>query len=250
MSLLFICEHSARQDTPLTMKIVKQKYQLTVPNMDEYLSSSNNDSYKSNHGSLLPASVRCIIAGPSNCGKTNAMIALLTDPNGLRFKNVYVYSKSLYQPKYQYIKQVLEPIKGLGYHEFTDNQQIMEPFEAKEHSIFIFDDVACEKQDSIRRYFSMGRHKGVDCFYLSQTYSRIPKQLVRDNANVIVLFKQDERNLRHIFNDHVTPDMTFDEFKTICGECWKDNHGFLTIVKDCIIKGGRYRKGFDSYIYL
>ena len=30
----------------------------------------------------------------------------------------------------------------------------------------IFDDIACEKQDSVRAFFCMGRHKKVDCFYL------------------------------------------------------------------------------------
>ena len=53
----------------------------------------------------------------------------------------------------------------------------------------------------------MGRHNNIDSFYLCQTYSHIPKQLLRDNANMIMLFKQDELNLKHVFSDHVTPDM-------------------------------------------
>lgn len=61
----------------------------------------------------------------------------------------------------------------------------------------IFDDVACEKQNNIRNYFTMGRHNNIYTFYLCQTYSYVQKQLIRDNANLIILFKQDERNLRH-----------------------------------------------------
>ncbi|EZA55673.1 hypothetical protein X777_04182 [Ooceraea biroi] len=36
----------------------------------------------------------------------------------------------------------------------------------------------------MREHFSMGRHSLVDCFYLCQTYARIPKHLLRDNANL------------------------------------------------------------------
>jgi hypothetical protein len=53
----------------------------------------------------------------------------------------------------------------------------------------------CDKQDNMRQYFSMGRHRGIDCFYLCQTYTKVPKHLIRDNANMIILFKQDELNL-------------------------------------------------------
>lgn len=94
----------------------------------------------------------------------------------------------------------------------------------------------------------MGRHNGIDSFYLSQTYSKIPKQLVRDNANVLIFFKQDDMNLKHIYNDHVNTDMTFDSFKKVCSECWKDKYGFLVITKDNDIHKGRYRSKFDTYI--
>ncbi|KAL6256683.1 hypothetical protein P5V15_012802 [Pogonomyrmex californicus] len=48
----------------------------------------------------------------------------------------------------------------------------------------------------------MGRHSNVDCFYLCQTYARIPKHLIRDKANLLILFKQDGTNLKHVYNDH------------------------------------------------
>lgn len=104
----------------------------------------------------------------------------------------------------------------------------------------------CDKQDVLSDYFSHGRHSGVSIFYLAQTYSKIPKQLIRDNANVIVLFKQDVLNLEHVYRDHVGTDMTFDQFRDMCSECWKNKYGFITIVKDD--DAGRYRLGFDCYI--
>ena len=68
----------------------------------------------------------------------------------------------------------------------------------------------------------MGRNKNVDSFYLSQTYARIPKYLVRDNANLLLLFRQHEMNLRDIYNDHViSSDNSFARFKELCLSCWK-----------------------------
>lgn len=232
------------------MKIVKQKEIFEVDNLDVRVGCGiESDDNKQRHGLLLPSTIRALIIGPSNCGKTNVMISLLTHPHGLRFENVYLYSKSLYQPKYEYLRNVLTPIKGLGFYTFNNNAEIVEPCDAKPNSIFVFDDVICEKQDVIRSYFSYGRHKNIDCFYLAQTYSRVPKQLVRDNSNFIVIFKQDDKNLQHIFHDHVAPDVTFTKFQEMCAECWKDKYGFLVIDKDRQLQEGRYRKGFDSYIY-
>ena len=71
---------------------------------------------------------------------------------------------------------------------------------------------------------------------------------MRDNANLIVVFKQDITNLKHIFDDHVNVDMSFEKFKNLCAECWKDMYGFLVIDKDSGVTSGRYRKGFDLYI--
>ena len=92
------------------------------------------------------------------------MISLLEHPNGLKFENIYLYSKSLYQPKYIYLEKLLKPVKGIGYYKFSNGEKIINPSQAKPHSIFIFDDVACNKQDVMREYFSMGRHNNINFF--------------------------------------------------------------------------------------
>jgi hypothetical protein len=197
---------------------------------------------------LLPQSIRAIISGPSGSGKTNLMLSLIFNENGLRFENIYIFSKSLYQPKYDFLKEICNNLPEIGLYCYSQNEDITD---VKRNSVFIFDDVACDKQDKIRSYFCMGRHSDVDSFYLTQTYARIPKHLVRDNANVIILFKQDEMNIRHVYNDHVNGDMKFEQFKNMCREVWSDGkHCPMVIVKDCDIQDGRYRIGFDKFIHL
>ncbi|KAG5312438.1 SETMR methyltransferase, partial [Acromyrmex insinuator] len=65
------------------------------------------------------------------------------------------------QPKYRYLENITS-IDEIGYFTFSNNSDI----------------------DAVREYFSMGRYANVDCFYLCQTYARIPKHLIRDNANL------------------------------------------------------------------
>lgn len=233
------------------MKFLKQASSFSIMNLDKLVKTqSHSDSFKK-HGELLPNSIRALIVGPSNCGKTNLMLNLLFSPQGLFFENIYIFSKSLFQNKYKFLEKVLEKIDEVGYYAFSDNDEVPPPNEVKPASIMIFDDVAFGKQTNIKNYFSMGRHSDVDTFYICQTYSYIPKQLVRDNANLIIAFSQDDRNLRHIYNDHVNSDMKFDKFKEMCLQVWKNGkNSFLVINKDCDTDNGRYRSGFDTFIKL
>jgi len=128
--------------------------QLPVINFDGMATDEKPEPKR--HGTLLPNSVRAIVCGPSNCGKTNAVLALLTHSNGLRFANLYVYSKSLNQPKYTLLKRVLDNVEGVDFLPFAAHEQVISPDEARPESVILFDDVACEKQDHIRNYFCVG----------------------------------------------------------------------------------------------
>ena len=226
------------------MDFTKATKKLPVMNFDTIVEKEKKIKH---HGDLLPDSIRAVFCGPSNCGKTNSLLALITHPNGVRFENVYVYSKSLNQPKYKFLKDILEPLDGIKYFPFSEHDEVISPDEALPNSIMIFDDVACEKQDNVRKFFCMGRHKKVCCFYLCQSYAQVGKHLIRDNLNLLVLFRQDDVNLKHIYDNHVNTDMSLQNFKNLCSACWNDNHGFLVIDKDREINDGRYRKGFDNF---
>ena len=232
------------------IKCIKQPILLPVKNFDESIPHSSSSNCE-RHGELLPNTIRAIFAGPSNCGKTNALFALLLNPNGLHFENVYIYSKSLNQPKYAFLSNLLNSVEGIGYFPYNDHETVISPNDAKSNSVMIFDDVACEKQDHIRSFFCMGRHNFIDSFYLCQTYTRIPKHLIRDNCNFLCLFKQDEMNLKHVYYDHINTDMKYEKFKKLCLSCWNnDKYGFIVIDKDRKLNDGRYRKGFDNFINL
>lgn len=227
------------------MRIEKQSVSLPIKNHDAIVEEKKIGKHLIFGGE----SKRGLIVGSSGSGKTNAMLSLVEHPNGLRFENVYLYSKSLHQPKFVYLRKLLDPIEEIGYEEFSDDKDIIQPENIPNNSVIIFDDVASCNQNIIQKYFCFGRHKNTDCFYLCQTYSAIPKQLIRDNANLIIMFQQDMTNLKHIYDDHVNIDMTFQEFKDLCSYCWKKKFDFVTIDKDCPLSLGKYRKNFDIFIY-
>lgn len=229
------------------MKFKQHRLALPVKNYDFNAASSNYGFEK--HGELLKGGCkRGLIIGSSGSGKTNVMIALLENPNGLRFTNLYVYSKTLGQPKYEYLRNLLKPLKKIGYYEYENGEDVIPPTAVKPWSVVIFDDVVCDKQGPMREYFCFGRHKNIDTFYLSQTYSSIPKQLIRDNANFLVIFKLDHTNLKHIYDDFVSVDMSLERFRQMCTICWEKPFGFLVIDKDSNLNNGRYRDGFDTFI--
>lgn len=231
------------------MEIIPLKDSFKINNIDE-LTVDSVKHEEGKHGHLLPDSVRCIVSGPSNCGKTNVVFNLITNDNGLRFNNLYIFSKSLFQPKYQLLEKIMSDVEEVNLFKFDANDKIMQPNKAKPYSIFIFDDISCENHDTVRSYFAMGRHNNIDCIYIGQTYSKIPKQLIRDNANIIIVFKQDDMNLKHIHNDHVGADMSFDRLKQICCKTWKDKYGFFVIDKEKSVNSGRYKIGFDRIVII
>lgn len=223
------------------MKLVKHKgCSLPVVNYDG-LKELNK---KSKHGELFPNSIRALVVGRSNAGKTNLVLSMLTHRNGLVFRNVYVCSKSLHQTKYKLLEKIMKPLPNMKFYGISNVEDI--PEKPEPFSVFIFDDLSNLCHKMIMRYFSYCRHFDVDCFYLGQTYSKINKQLIRDNANFIILFKQDEKNLRHVYDDHISLDISWVKFLKMCKICWLKPFSFIVIDKE----NNNFRRGLDEFFVL
>ena len=85
-----------------------------------------------------------------------------------------------------------------------------------------------------------GRHSNCGCLYLSQNYFKIPRQTVRENANFFCLFPQDQKNIDHIYADHVSQDMSKDQFKKLCITAWPKPHNFVVIDLTSNKDAGKY----------
>src|SRR6185436_10237639 len=95
----------------------------------------------------------CVISGSTGCGKTNLMMNFLLNKGVLDYGDVYVYSPTLHQPAYEYLKKYYNDTENkisdkykinvkIG-HFFDGDEEIKDPSELdpRINHIMIFDDV-------------------------------------------------------------------------------------------------------------
>ena len=240
-----------------------------------------NDKALFNNSIYFPNSFRAIICGKSNCGKTYLLFNFLF--NHLDFHNLIICSTSN-QKCYEVLEKCFEaqlPINVIK--NIFDNHEIIEDvdevindivndedfeqgeinfqlikdvaelpspddFDRQEKTLIFLDDSAYEKEQSnIEKLFFKGRHANINVIYITQSYYRLPKQSIRDNANLLFLFKVKGTDKIHIFNDWVSGDMTSDEFNKFYSSVCNPKFGFMTISLDDDLDCGRFRKSLDMF---
>ena len=247
--------------------------------------SWNENKNRCKNNPLLPKSIRGIIIGKSGCGKTCLTLNLLLRDGWLDYNNLQVFGKSLFQSEYKIVKKGFEESlpKETIYKLFQYEDEIENPYKVIEEAskeinnkdpikccfydngkdvpdpseldtnnknLMIFDDLLLEKQNKCEDYYVRGRHSNVNCFYLAQNYFKLPRQTIRENANFICLFRQDYKNINHIYNDHVSTDMSLGEFKNLCKQCWSKPYGFVVIDLTSDPMNGKYRYKLDTFYFI
>ena len=201
------------------------------------------------NGEFLPDNIRCIIVGNPGSGKTNLLLNLIIAENGLKFRNIYVLSRTLFQRKYKFLEEVIKSIPGMKFTTYESNEDLEEAENIEPDSILVIDDLNNSSQEKLRKYFTISRHKNVDLFFLGHTYSLIEKRVIRDNANLICVFPVDLTNLTHIYNDNAHSDMDFQKFRAMCQKVWSSSrYAFLAINRDRARDDGKYCKNFQEKV--
>jgi hypothetical protein len=193
------------------------------------------------HAYIFPKHIFCVIAGSTGSGKTNLMVNLLLQKGIVNYGDIYVYSSTLHQPAYVYLKDCFELFEKLIKtkttqsvklaHFYDKDDDLVDPSKLSkdQNHIMIFDDVMMSDQTAIKKYFCSGRHNNVNVFYLVQSLHKIAKHCIRENANTFILFRQDDKTLKYFHETHIAGDMDFKEFKTFCDNAWNKTHGFVVI---------------------
>ena len=209
----------------------------TIDYSKEYIQSSHTDK----HAAFFPRNIFCVIAGRTGSGKTNLMINFLLNEKTLNYKDVYIYSSTIYQPAYVQLKKrfdmledVIKTTTGVDVkiaHFFESDEEIKNPKEldSKSNHVMIFDDVMLDDQKTIKEYFCKGRHNNINVFYLCQSVFKVGKHCIRDNANMFILFNQHADTLKSFHERYISGDMKLDEFKAFCDNCWREKHGYAVI---------------------
>ena len=86
-------------------------------------------------------------------------------------------------------------------------------------------------------------HRNVDCFYLANTYFKLPRQNIRENVNFVCLFPQDLKNINHrlIYNDHASTGMPRGDFLKLCETAYRRPYGCIVIDQTRKWNTGKYR---------
>ena len=252
-------------------------------NIDSTYAWASTSKKRRENSPLLPSNIRGLIIGKSNCGKTTLLLNLLLKPDWLDYNHLYVFGRSLHQQEYQVLKKGFEiglskeqisnvfanqdalhgmsPLSILDEYSgvcqgnikadfYGDCTMLPDPADLNENekNLLVLDDCFLGNQNKAEAYYTRGRHNNCDTWFISQNYFRLPRHTIRENANLIILFPQDSKNLSHIHADHCDDDMTFIEFKKFCRDVWGDaKHNFVTIDLTSDKHKGKYRKKLDSF---
>ena len=195
--------------------------------------TANAKAIANDNNSGVNETNRTLIVGPSFCGKTHLLLnklrlIRLEDPE----KQIRIITRCPEQ--YEDVKLDLE----LGDIEVEENVGDLEEYRG---CCVVFDDMLDSNQKLIDPFFTRGRHKSCDVYYLCQSYFDAPKKTVRNNSNIIILFQQTLKDVEHIHRDISGFDMSYEEFKSLCREAWNEKFNYLLINRLEDKNGSRYR---------
>ena len=162
---------------------------------------------------------RTLIVGPSFCGKTHLLLnklqlLRLSDSE----KRIKIITRSPGQ--HQNIQ-----LGDVSLEEDLEDRTIQD----FKNCCVVFDDMLDSNQRLIDPFFTSGRHNLCYAYYSSQNYFDVPKRTIRMNSNIIILFRQSLRDVEQIYRDIAGFDMSYDEFKELCREAWKEKYNYLEI---------------------
>ena len=166
----------------------------------------------------FPDNFRCIISGPSECGKTFLLKKLFLA--SIYFDKLYIIGPT--GDQYQgtcFADQGVD--NGKANVEFIkDIKDLPSPDKLPNDlkKLMIFDDVRA-KEPIINEYFCRGRHNNCNMIYLNQNLFSLDRQIVRENCNLFILFEQRGKALISIYQDFFNNvELSYDDFANICNK--------------------------------
>ena len=76
--------------------------------------------------------------------------------------------------------------------------------------------LGAKNSSQIDKFFTRGKHEDLDVYYISQSYFALPRQIIRNNSDRLLLFKQTLRDVQSMYYGIGAYDMKYDEFKEMC----------------------------------
>ena len=116
-------------------------------------------------------------------------------------------------------------------------------------NLLLLDDCFVGKLNKAEVYYPRGRHYNYDTIYIAQNYFQLPRHIIRENSNFIILFTQDVKNLAYIHADHCASDISLLELKQFGHGVWCEKNNFITIHLTSTPMDGRYHQNFNRFCF-
>ena len=172
----------------------------------------------------FPDNFRCIISGPSECGKTFLLKKLILA--SIYFDKLYIIGPT--GDQYHGIERI-NPKADVEF--IKDIKDLPSPDKLPKDlkKLMIFDDVRA-KEPVINEYFCRGRHNNCNMIYLNQNLFSLDRQSVRENCNLFILFEQRGKVLASIYQDFFNNvELSYNDFANICNKVWKEPYNYIVI---------------------
>ena len=172
----------------------------------------------------FPDNFRCIISGPSECGKTFLLKKLI--PASIYFDTLYIIGPT--GDQYHGIERI-NPKADVEF--IKDIKDLPSPDKLRKDlkKLMIFDDVRA-KEPVINEYFCRGRHNNCNMIYLNRNLFSLDRQSVRENCNLFNLFEQRGKVLASIYQDFFNNvELSYNDFANICNKVWREPYNYIVI---------------------
>ena len=155
---------------------------------------------------------KMLIIGPSESGKTNALLNLIQQDNNNLIDKIYLYAKDLSEPKYQFlikklenagIKNLNDPSAFIEYSNTMDHVYIdyYNP-EGKRKILIVFDDMIADImtnkrfQAIIKELFIRCRKLNIALVFITQSYFSVPKKVRLNSTHYLIMKIHNKRELQ------------------------------------------------------
>ena len=117
----------------------------------------------------------------------------------------------------------------------------IQPLEKYGNSFVVFDDMLLSKQENNNDLFlTRARDKNVDFHYKSRSYFHLPKNTIRNNSKIIILFKHTLRDIKLLFHDVAGLDVNLEEWEEVRRKAWENDYDYFQIDRFAKIREGLY----------
>ena len=224
-----------------------KSHDIYYPNYDKVIETKINHSittFRQNHPLLMKNPFRMCVIGVSGSGKSNLIFNMLL--NLVDYDTLSIISNTQ-DGIYEIIQKLADKDSSVKFYiDINDiNIQSLDPSKT---NLVIFDDlITNNKKDQARieACFSLGRHYGVSCIYISQSYFRLTP-MIRNNSNYYLIFKLGQHHELGAIHRRLASEISLKTFhKMYQTAVLEKKYGFIYIDMNANSFNDKYKDKFD-----